>query len=157
MDPRDPNDRLRLRAYVWADQTDRRRRLEAALDLVAASDVRVERADAATWVDTRLSEPAPGEATVLYHSIVWQYLPAGGQRRITAAIRRAAGRATSAYPLAWLRMEPACEGVHAELRLTLWPDGQERLLAHVDYHGRWLRWLAAWPSGHFSDWQRGQK
>jgi hypothetical protein len=142
LDPSEAGDRLRLRAYVWADQVERRRRLELALDLAARSGVRVERADAAEWAEARLSEPASGEATVLYHSIVWQYLPPAGQLRIAAAIERAAARATAACPLAWLRMEPAPERGHAELRLTLWPGGHERLLAEADYHGRWVRWLA---------------
>jgi hypothetical protein len=142
LDPGDAGDRLRLRAYVWADQVDRRRRLELALDLAAGSGLRVERADAAAWAEARLSEPAPGEAVVLYHSIVRQYLSAAAQRRLGAAIARAAARATPLSPLAWLRMEPTPEGGHAELRLTLWPDGEERLLALADYHGRWLRWLA---------------
>jgi hypothetical protein len=142
LDPSDAGDRLRLRAYVWADQVDRRRRLEVALDLVAESGLRVERADAAEWTEARLSEPAPGEAIVLYHSIVWQYLPPAGQRRIAAAIERAAACATSPSPLAWLRMEPARDVRHSELRLTLWPGGHERLLAEADYHGRWVRWLA---------------
>jgi hypothetical protein len=142
LDPRDAGDRLRLRAYVWADQMDRRHRLEVALDLVAESGLRVERADAAEWAEARLRKPAPGEAIVFYHSIVWQYLPADGRRRIVAAIERAASRATSVCPLAWLRMEPARAGGHAELRLTLWPGGRDRLLAHADYHGRWIRWLA---------------
>jgi hypothetical protein len=31
---------------------------------------------------------------------------------------------------------------HAELRLTLSPGSHDRLLAHADYHGRWIRWLA---------------
>ncbi|MGH6903185.1 MAG: DUF2332 domain-containing protein [Geminicoccaceae bacterium] len=142
LDPSDAGDRLRLRAYVWADQVDRRHRLEVALDLVAGSGVRVERADAAQWAEARLSERAPGEAVVLYHSIVWQYLPPAVKRRIAAAIERAAAGATSPCPLAWLRMEPARDARHAELRLTLWPGGHERLLAEADYHGRWIRWLA---------------
>jgi hypothetical protein len=41
--------------------------------------------------------------------------------------------ATAAPPLAWLRMEPA--GERAEVRLTCWPGGEERLLARVGYHG----------------------
>jgi hypothetical protein len=141
VDPRAPGDRLRLCAYVWADQADRRRRLEAALDLAAERGVRVERADAGVWTGARLRAAAPGAATVLCHSIVWQYLPPDAQRRIAAALARAAACVTAAGPLAWLRMEPAPDARHAELRLTLWPGGRERLLAEADYHGRWVRWL----------------
>jgi hypothetical protein len=40
-------------------------------------------------------------------------------------------------------MEPSSDSAHAELRLTLWPGGDERLLADADFHGRWLSWRAA--------------
>ena len=142
IDPRVAEGRLRLRAYIWPDQAERGRLLEGALDLAAERGVRVERADAAAWAEARLRKRAPGAVAVLYHSIVWQYLPADRQRRIAAAIERAAAAATSACPLAWLRMEPAPDPRHTELRLALWPGGHERLLAHADYHGRWVRWLA---------------
>lgn len=141
IDPDDPDDRLRLCAYVWADQADRRHRLEAALGLVAASDVRVERADAADWVEARLGDPAPGAATVLYHPIVWQYLSSATRGRIEAATARAGEQATTDAPFAWLRMEPAPDRRHSELRLSLWPARHDRHLADADFHGRWIRWL----------------
>ena len=39
-----------------------------------------------------------------------------------------------------------CQGALAQsppaaLRLTLWPGGEERLIARVDFHGRWAEWL----------------
>lgn len=142
IDPVDPDDRLRLLAYVWADQPERRHRLKTALDLAGRTAMRVEPVDAADWVEACLTDLVPGEATVLFHSIVWQYLSADKQRRIEAAIQRAADRATAHAPLAWLRMEPAPDSRHCELRLTLWPPGQDRLLAHADFHGRWIRWVA---------------
>lgn len=142
IDPSDPEPRLRLLAYIWADQPERRHRLQTALRLAARTELRVEPADAADWVEARLTDPAPGEATVLFHSIVWQYLAAEKQRRIAAAIQRAGEQASANAPFAWLRMEPAPDSRHCELRLTLWPPGQDRLLAHADFHGRWIRWVA---------------
>jgi hypothetical protein len=141
IDSRDADDRLRLRAYVWADQPARRHRLETALAVVAGTDLRIERADAADWVERHLAEPASGAATVLFHSIVWQYLRRETRDRVAAAIARGGHRAAPDSPLAWLRMEPAPDRAHAELRLTLWPGADERLLADADYHGRWVRWL----------------
>jgi len=37
-------------------------------------------------------------------------------------------------------MEPG--GEQAEVRLTLWPGGSERLIASAGFHGRPVRWLA---------------
>jgi len=142
IDPGDPAGRLRLRAYVWADQTARLARLDAALDHAMRQGTRVEQADAADWVEAQLAIRPDGLATVLFHSVVWQYLSAAAQSRIEAALGRAGAAARADTPLAWLRMEPSPAGGQAELRLTVWPGGRERLLAHADYHGRWINWNA---------------
>ena len=51
-----PAQRLRLRAYIWADQRERLSRLESAIDLARAHGPRVDRDDAADWVRTKLRE-----------------------------------------------------------------------------------------------------
>ena len=63
---------------------------------------------------------------------------ARASRRRSAA---AGARATRHAPLAWLRMEFYAAGAPAELRLTLWPDGDERTLARAHPHGEWVEWL----------------
>ena len=55
-----------------------------------------------------------GAATVLFHSIFWQYLPQVTQAAIRAALAIHGAAATRAAPLSWLRMEPA-EGAPASL------------------------------------------
>jgi hypothetical protein len=142
IDPSDAHDRLRLRAYVWADQGARLQRLERALDHVARHGTRIEQADAADWLEARLAARPVGLTTVLFHSIVWQYLPRVTQERIAAALERAGGAANAGTPLAWLRMEPSRGHDHADLRLTIWPGACEQLLADADFHGRWVSWRA---------------
>jgi hypothetical protein len=83
-------------------------------------------------------------ATVVFHSIVWQYVEAPERERIHAALEEAGARSTPGAPLAWLRMEPAA-GRHADgprVDLRLWPGGTDRLVARAGYHGRPVRWLA---------------
>lgn len=143
LDPADPADRDRLLAYVWPDQADRLARIAAALDVAAASGRRVERADAADWVERRFAGPGePGRVRVLLHTIVWQYLPADVQRRIEAAITAAGAAATADRPVAWLRVEPDGVPGSAGIRVTVWPAGETLLLGRADYHGRWTRWEA---------------
>ena len=73
------------------------------------------------------------------HSIVWQYVPTEVRWRITEAIEAAGSAATDEEPLAWVRYEPdEWDRRRAAVRLRRWPDGGDRLVAHVDYHGRWL-------------------
>jgi hypothetical protein len=124
---------LTLRTYVWPDQVERVERMEAALAIAAETPVELDREPAAAWARRMLAEPAPGQATVIYHSIVSQYLTDGERAALFAAIREAGERATHDAPLAWLRMEPADD--RASLDLTLWPGGEDRHLARVGYHG----------------------
>jgi hypothetical protein len=140
VDLEDPAQRLCLRAYVWADQRERLSRLESAIDLARAYGPRVERADAADWVRTKLREPAASSATVLYHSIMWQYMPPETQAGIRASLEEAGGRATSAALLAWLRFEPSDAASSFELRMTLWPGAREFRLAAAHPHGSSVSW-----------------
>lgn len=140
IDPRAAPAALRLRAYVWPDQAARAARLAGALALVQEHASGLDAGDAAGWVE-REFVPRPGVATVLVHSVVWQYLPAATRERIEAALARAGALATQDAPLAWLSMEFHAAGAPAELRLTLWPDGTTRTLAHAHPHGEWVEFV----------------
>jgi hypothetical protein len=125
--------RLALRSFVWPDQPERITRMEAALTVASEEPVVLERETASTWARRMLAESATGKATVIYHSIVSQYLSDEERAALFDGIREAGERATDNAPLAWLRMEPADD--RANLELTLWPGGEDRLLARVGYHG----------------------
>lgn len=140
IDPLSEDGRLRLRAFVWPDQVERRARLDAAFAVAEQLPAEVEQADGPTWVEARLAEPAAGVATVVVHSIVLQYLPRERRPEVGRILAAAGARATADSPVAWLRMEPG--GEVAELRLTMWPDGREELLATSGFHGPPARWLA---------------
>jgi hypothetical protein len=129
-----------LRSYVWPDQVERFGRLDAALDIAARVPASVVAADVGDWLEDRLASPAPGLATVVVHSIVWQYVSRESRDRMRAALRRAGEQATASSPVVWLRFEPA--GELGDLRLTWWPGGEEEVLAHGGYHGRPVRWGA---------------
>lgn len=83
--------------------------------------------------------------TLVMHSIAWQYFPSQVKAACRVAIEKAALRATHEAPLAWLAMETDGTKGSAGLRLKTWPEqageGASRLLARVDYHGRWIKWL----------------
>ena len=140
--PLDPiRDATLLLSFVWPSDVERFRRLQAALALAASIPVMVDEAGAAAWLEAQLAAPAEGVATVVYHSIVWQYLAATERAAARAAIEGAGRRADAGAPLAWLRLEPRPEpGAGAELRLTTWPGSGEALLARCGYHGGPIRW-----------------
>lgn len=133
VDASTPEGRLTLLSYVWPDQPERIARMEAALDVAKGEPVTLDRETASTWAKRMLAEPAPGQATVIYHSIVSQYLSDEERAALFSGIREAGERATADASLAWLRMEPADDRAHLEV--TVWPGGEGRLLARVGYHG----------------------
>ncbi len=139
IDPTTQEGKLTLQSYVWPDQVERFQLLEAALEVARRVPANVEKSNAADWIESALGIKTPGTATVVYHSIVWQYLPPKDRDRIERAITTAGREATTQAPLAWLRFEPG-EG-WADVRLRIWPDGDDRLIGRSGFHGRPVHWL----------------
>lgn len=135
-----PDDALRLRAYIWADQRDRLARFDAAADLARASGVQVEKADAGTWLKRRLAARPGTGLTVVYHSIFLQYPPRETIEEIVTTIRTVGDAATPDAPLAWLCYEPEAlfggprQSPVMLSRLQVWPGGSEEILARSDGH-----------------------
>jgi hypothetical protein len=139
LDPRSEEDRLTLMSFVWPDQVHRFEVLRGALEIASRDDVTVERASAADWVEEVLATPTTWAATVVYHSIVVQYLSADDGRRMHDAITAAGEAATVEAPLAWLFLEPGEQ--QTDVRLTLWPGGEQRLLARATFQASDVIWL----------------
>jgi len=70
-----------------------------------------------------------------------EWMTTVARERFRGAVAAAGARATEGAPVAWLRMEPG--GDRAEVRLTTWPGGEERLVATAGYHGRPVWWEPA--------------
>lgn len=171
LDPSSAEDRLTLSSYVWPDQVQRWRRLKGAFEVAAQVPAEVERGQAADWLETQLQEPTSEEATVVFHSIVMQYVSPEERERIVSLLRRAGAGATADAPLAWLRMEPPLGHLgrffaahdrrsevhgwlfpdpdeakdehrdHAVVSLALWPGGENEIVARSGYHGSPVVWL----------------
>ena len=134
-----------LCAYVWPDPPERLARLRAAIAVARRVPAALDRADAAEWVAARLTEPTrTGVATVVFHSVMWQYLPDATRAAITASLTRAGAEASPDAPLAWLRLEPPLPAMtHTELRLTTWLGPgvrEERHLADAGFHLGPVHW-----------------
>jgi hypothetical protein len=139
LDPTSDEDRVTLLSFVWCDQAWRVRRLRAAFEVAAQVPSAVDRANAPEWLELQLDKDSNGVATVVFHSIFMQYMTEADRTKTFGLLENSGAEATSATPLAWLRMEPA--GDHADVHLTMWPDGEEQLLAHSGYHGAQVRWI----------------
>jgi hypothetical protein len=142
IDIHDAKERGRLISYVWRGQPDRMARTKAAIGAAIHAGVHVENGDAADFVEKRIGiEPVQGVARVLYHSVVWQYLPPAAKARIEARLEAAGGKARKDAPVAWLRLEKLETVDGHGLDLTLWPGGRHERLAQVHAHGAWVKWL----------------
>ncbi len=143
VDLTDPAQAMRLKAYIWPEHHVRFERMAEAIAAATEQPPRLVHANAADFVEAELARPqADGEARVLMHSIVWQYVPADQQARITAAMETAGARATAERPLAWIALEANRTVHHHELVVRHWPGGAEPVkLAHAHAHGAWVEWL----------------
>lgn len=143
----DPEAALRLKAYVWPDAVERMARIDAAIALAGLQPPDLVAADAGDFAAEMLARPQqPGTARVMFHSIMWQYLPDATQQRITAAFTAAGAGATPDCPLGWIALETDPATFRHELRVRLWDGdahrGEEQLLSHAHPHGAWVEWLA---------------
>lgn len=143
IDAADPRSAPRLLSYVWPDQTARLQMLRAALDVAARMPVAIDPVPVDEWLPARLAAPVPGVATVVFHSVVWQYLPDDTRATILRTLAEAGGRATSDAPLAYLHLEPSPETyIPAQLRLTRWPGPAvvDSVLATSGFHYGPVHW-----------------
>jgi hypothetical protein len=134
--------RLTLTSYVWPDQRQRLERLRSAFAVAQRHPVEVRRADALSFVrDIELRE---GSTTVLWHSVMWQYLSAPDQEAVTARIEALGAAASEQSPFAHLAAEPARRtpgGDHEFLvLLRLWPGGDRRVIGTTVGHGLPTTW-----------------
>lgn len=145
VDLADPAEALRLKAYIWPEHTVRFERMDAAIRAARERRPDLVQANAADFVEAELARPqAPGTTRMLMHSIVWQYVPADQQARVTAAMEAAGAKATPDRPLAWVMVE-ADRTVHRhKLTVRHWPGGEEEVqLAWSHPHGADVEWLGA--------------
>jgi hypothetical protein len=141
LDPSDDTMRDRLLSFVWADQRDRARRLQRALDVARMYPPKVEQGDAVVWLKQQLDVPQrEGLSRVIFHSMVLQYLTEPGRNAVIDMIAEAGSRATVERPLAWVSFEWTPTRSEVQLRLTCWPSGEARHLATCHPYGDWVAW-----------------
>ena len=135
-------DEDRLLSFVWSDQRVRLERLRATISFAKSHRPIVDTASADDWIEQQM-ERRSDNATVIFHSIVWQYLGTETQNRLKNAIYEAAQSATTSAPIVWVRMEPA--GAVADVQVDVF-DGTSTeprhfRLAEIGYHGQNMKWL----------------
>jgi hypothetical protein len=134
--------RLTLMSYLWPDMTARYARLAGAVEVARQDPVHVERAEASSYVE-RL-ELREGHLTVLWHSVMWQYVPADQQERVVERLGRLGAAATGDSPLVHLFAEPSRRTTGDRHRFWVvartWPGGRREFLGEMAPHGVPVTW-----------------
>jgi hypothetical protein len=128
-----------LRAFVWPDQHDRLERLGRAIEVVSNDPPDMVEGDYLELLEPMLDGRSEEALTVVFQTASLSHLT-GEQRERLEEILGQAGRSG---PLAFVSGEhpPDDPADFWQLRYRLWPGGESRVLARLDYHGRWLEWL----------------
>jgi len=122
VDPTTEDGRLTLLSFTWPDLHARLAQLAAAIEMAKTVPAKVERAEATEWLARQLTEPRPGTATIVFHSIVLVYMSPEARSRFEETLAEAGARATQDAPLAWVSMERG-------------PGGERRLISRAGFHG----------------------
>ena len=139
VDATDPDQRLWLQALIWPEHRDRIAELAAALDAVAADPPTILRGDALELLPRLDADRLPDDVPlVVFHSMVRVHVPADRRNAFDAAIT-ALGRRRRLLHVS-LELSPS----HRDAPLLALSDsqGEQRDLAVVEGHGRWIQPLA---------------
>jgi hypothetical protein len=134
------NDGARLlESFVWADQTERLERLRQAVATLLEEPPQLVRGDVVEELPRVLAGRRAGALTVVYQTAVLGYLPRERKERVYEALDAAAAES----PLAYVGTHAPATGdeTYQAVAIRVWPDEREAV-AHADFHGAWLEWLA---------------
>lgn len=133
---------LTLLSYVWPDQPARLARLRGAISIARRVPAPLHLCDATDAVAGL--DLSPGALTVLWHSIMWQYLSVSEQDAVSAGIEELGARARPGSPFVHLTLEPhrrtPDSDVEFAVRARCWPGGDDRVLGVCSPHGPPVVW-----------------
>lgn len=135
IDPLSPRGALVLRSYLWPDQVARTKRLTGALRLAQRVPANVITTSA--WKFLADVHLVPGTLTVVWHSVMRQYVDTQEWRAVSAELDRLAAASSSDAGFAYIAFEPQLTRDDRNgFRLTARIGGQaETVLARAEPHG----------------------
>jgi hypothetical protein len=129
-----------LECFVWADQPARLDRLRHAIELLRRDPPELIRGDYVELLPQVLAERSPEAFTVVFETASTVYLSRERYDLVLGALAEAGATA----PLGSLSTRHTFEGDDGrlgwKLELTLWPGGEQRVVALAGPHGEWLEW-----------------
>jgi hypothetical protein len=127
-----------LKSFVWADQVDRLRRLDRAIEALRADPPELVRGDFVELLPGQLASRRRDVLTVVFQTATLGYVAPEQRRRLRAALEEAGEEGQLAFVSTG---RPRVDGAtHWGISVQTWPRARE-LVAEADYHGSWLEWL----------------
>jgi hypothetical protein len=135
VDPTTEEGRLTLTSYVWGDQVERLARLRAAFEVAREVPATVRAAGALEFLERELV-PAPDVTTVVWQSVMWQYVDPEERDAVDALLDGVD------WPVVRASMEPEDLGDRWEfvVRVQRLPGGEREAVAECHGHGPPVRW-----------------
>ncbi len=139
LDPNRPDDQITLLSYIWPDELRRIERMRAALSVAAGDPVPVTPGRGSEWLPGALANRHDNELTVVWHSVMRQYVDPAEWEAIERAL-------DGQVDVVRLSMEPALDQ-RMRMQLTVHDpaDATPTLLAVCDDHGLLIRWATYSP------------
>jgi hypothetical protein len=130
---------LLLRSFVWADNDDRLERLDKAIEVLRRNPPSLVRGNFVDLVPEFLERRRGDALTVIMQVAAGGYLGEPERRRLRGVYESAGDEA----PLSVVGTAQPEDGSdrYYGLRLQVWPGPESQIVAHADFHGRWLEWL----------------
>jgi hypothetical protein len=127
-----------LRAFVWAGQEERMRRLDQAIEAIRADPPELVKGDFVEELPEVLAAQPRDGLTIVFQTASFGYIGDEGRARVRSVLEETGQE----RPLAFISTgkprapEKDCWG----LRLAYWPGGEREFAGHADFHGSWLQW-----------------
>lgn len=138
VDPVSEAGRCKLLAYVWADQVERLDRLRGACQLAAEIPAEMRTEPASETISHSTLEP--GTWTVLWHSIMRQYVSPDQKEAIDAGIEALGAQATNSARFAHVSFELVKGTTDTPVELVTWPGRVSRQLGTAPPNGLPVTW-----------------
>jgi hypothetical protein len=124
-----------LKSFVWADQTDRLARMDAAIEALREDPPELVRADFVESLPQVLAAQPRDAVTVVFETAALGYVDAHARERVRGALDDAGGN----RPLAFITAGTPRTGVEDwGMRIVYWPGREREFAGHAEYHGAWL-------------------
>jgi hypothetical protein len=125
-----------LRSFIWPDQRERFERLDRVIEVVRADPPRVVRGNYLEQLEPLLEKRSGETLTVVFQTASLSHLSSEERLRLEEILARAGGKGVLAFVSG--EHPPGDPVGYWQLRFRLWPGGDPRVLARMDFHGRWL-------------------